>query len=171
MDNIIAVGSTNPVKVRAVRRVFQRGKVSVQGMEVDSGVSAQPMSDEETRTGAVHRARQCLENGADFGIGIEGGVMESEAGMLSVNWGALIDQEGREVIASGARYPLPEEIADGIRSGKELGELIDTFTARHDVRKKEGAVGIFTNGLMTRNELYVHLVRLLVGQYGYIKQK
>lgn len=171
MDNI-AVGSTNPVKVQAVRHVFQQEGGSVQGVEADSGVSAQPFSDEETKAGAVHRARECLRsNSVSIGIGIEGGVLETEEGMLSVNWGALIDGAGRQVVASGGRYPLPEEIAKGLRGGKELGELIDVFTARHDVRKKEGAVGIFTNGLVTRNELYVHLVRLLAGQYEFIKGK
>lgn len=170
--DIIAVGSMNPVKVQAVGHVFkQQNGNSVQGIEADSGVRAQPFSDRETKAGAVHRAHTCLRHeDVTLGIGLEGGVVESEEGMLSVNWGALIDRAGRKVIASGARYPLPEEIAEGLRGGKELGEVIDTFTARHHVRKSEGAVGIFTNGLMTRNELYVHLVQLLAGQYKYIKQ-
>lgn len=168
---IFAVGSMNPVKVQAVSQVFQQEGVSVQGMEVNSGVSAQPFSDVETKAGAVHRADECLRSdGISIGIGIEGGVVESEEGMLSVNWGALVDRSRRQVVASGARYPLPEEITEGLRGGKELGEIIDSFTARYDVRKKEGAVGIFTNGLVTRNELYVHLVRLLAGQYEYIKK-
>ena len=161
----VAVGSTNPAKVKAVQEMFP----SVQGMKVASGVSDQPMSDEETRTGALRRAQVCVEQGASIGIGLEGGVMESDVGMLSVNWGALVDEHGREVVASGARYPLPEEIAADIRSGKELGDVIDAYTARKDVRKKEGAVGIFTNGMMTRSELYIHIVRLLAGQYEFIK--
>lgn len=162
----VAVGSTNPAKVRAVQEVFP----SVKEMKVASGVSEQPMSDEETRTGAIRRARSCIEQGASIGIGLEGGVMESEVGMLSVNWGTLVDEHGCEVVASGARYPLPEEIAADIRSGKELGDVIDAYTARKDVRKKEGAVGIFTNGMMTRSELYIHIVRLLAGQYEFIKR-
>ncbi|HET7579888.1 MAG TPA: DUF84 family protein [Bacillales bacterium] len=161
----VGVGSTNPAKVKAVKEVFP----SARGVNVDSGVSDQPMSDEETRTGALHRARACVENGARIGIGLEGGVMESDAGLLSVNWGALVDENGTEVVASGARYPLPPEIAAALRSGKELGDVMDAFTERKDVRKKEGAVGIFTNGQMTRRELYVHLVRLLSGQYLYAK--
>jgi inosine/xanthosine triphosphatase len=167
----IAVGSKNPTKVEAVKQVFEKDTIVVKGLQVASGVSEQPFSDQDTRAGAIHRARECVKAGADAGIGLEGGVMESEAGMLSVNWGALVDQNGRQIIASGARYPLPEEIAKGVRQGNELGEVIDEFTARKDVRKKEGAVGIFTNGLITRNELYVHIVRLLAGQYQFYDQK
>ncbi|HEX7065827.1 MAG TPA: DUF84 family protein [Bacillales bacterium] len=165
MANVV-VGSANPAKVEAVREVYEE----VRGVKVPSGVSNQPMSDEETRTGALNRAKACVRKGASFGIGLEGGVMESEAGLLSVNWGALVDGNGREVVAAGARYPLPEEIADGIRAGRELGDLIDRFTARRNVRQKEGAVGIFTDGQMTRRELYVHIVRLLAGQYEFIRK-
>lgn len=160
------MGSINPVKVKAVRTMFP----TVTGMSVDSGVSAQPMSDDETREGALQRARACIEQGASVGIGLEGGVAESEAGLLSVNWGALVDEQGDEIVAGGARYPLPEEIAAEVRNGKELGQVIDEFTSRKDVRKMEGAVGIFTDGQMTRGELYVHIVRLLDGQYRYIRK-
>lgn len=162
----VGVGSTNPAKVEAVKEVFP----SAREMKVESGVSDQPMSDEETRTGALQRARACVKNGAQVGIGLEGGVMESDEGLLSVNWGALVDENGIEIVASGARYPLPPEIAEALHIGKELGDVIDVFTERKDVRKKEGAVGIFTNGQMTRRELYVHLVRLLSGQYLYAKE-
>lgn len=162
----VAVGSSNPAKVEAVRSLFAEAN----GLEVPSGVSDQPMSDEETRTGALNRARACIASGAGLGIGLEGGVMESESGMLSVNWGALVDESGYEVVAAGARYPLPEEIAEGIRSGQELGDLIDRFTARQNVRQKEGAVGIFTDGRVTRRDFYVHIARLLVGQYEFIRK-
>ncbi|HEU5138557.1 MAG TPA: DUF84 family protein [Bacillales bacterium] len=165
MENV-AVGSFNPAKVGAVREVFKE----VLGLEVSSGVSDQPMSDEETRTGALNRAKACVSQGAAVGIGLEGGVMESEAGLLSVNWGALVDENGCEIVAAGARYPLPENIADGIRNGRELGDVIDEYTARRNVRKKEGAVGIFTDGGMTRGELYIHIVRLLAGQYQFIQK-
>lgn len=157
----ILVGSTNPAKVDAVKAVF----LHADGIKVDSGVSEQPRTDEETKEGALIRARNCLDQGAFIGIGLEGGVMQSSVGLLSVNWGSLVDQNGNEVFASGARYPLPSEIASQIMSGRELGEVIDSVTGRTDVRKREGAVGIFSNGEMTRRQLYVHIVRLLAGQY------
>lgn len=171
--DVIAVGSSNPVKVDAVRQVFQQDDVAVIGMDVDSGVSAQPFSDEETKIGAVHRAWSCLQDDRVLaGVGLEGGVMEDESGgLLSVNWGALMDRAGRQVNVSGARYPLPEEIAAGLRYGKELGACIDAFSRRKDVRKQEGAVGILTNGFVTRQALYAHIMRLLAGQYAYMKQQ
>lgn len=162
----IAVGSVNPVKVKAVREVF--ANPAVIGMRVDSGVSAQPASDAETKKGALHRAGACLVAGTAIGIGLEGGVMETDGRMFCVNWGALVDAAGREAVASGARYPLPDHIAAGIRDGEALGALIDAWTGRVAVHKQEGTVGVFTNGLLRRSELYVHLVRLLTGQYEYL---
>ena len=46
----VIVGSKNPVKVGAVEEVFRRywPDCEVVGIEVESGVSAQPMSEKET---------------------------------------------------------------------------------------------------------------------------
>ena len=75
----IAVGSTNPVKVGAVRAVMERlgGAGDVSGVSVPSGVPDQPWGDEQTIRGALARARAAREvSDADLGVGIEGGVVE-----------------------------------------------------------------------------------------------
>jgi len=74
----IFVGSMNPVKVEAVREVFEEffDDVKVIGEEVGSGVSKQPFGDEVIR-GAEDRAKKALKLvDADYGVGIEGGVMK-----------------------------------------------------------------------------------------------
>jgi inosine/xanthosine triphosphatase len=73
----IAVGSTNPTEVRAVENVMRRiyGDVEVFGMEVESGVSDQPIGIEEITRGAINRAKKALErSGADLGVGIGAGI-------------------------------------------------------------------------------------------------
>ena len=64
---LIAVGSTNPVKIGAVRGVTERivPGVRVEGIAVDSGVSDQPWGDEETIRGAVARARAARSSRGD----------------------------------------------------------------------------------------------------------
>jgi len=83
----IVVGSTNPVKVRAVRRVFTRAfrdknvKIEVEGVNVDLGLPDQPLGDDETRRCAVARAAHVLATtDADVGVGLEGGVAFEGAG-------------------------------------------------------------------------------------------
>ena len=57
----VAVGSKNPVKVGAVLEAFQKSfpsaDITIHGFDVPSGVSDQPMGHEETRRGAITRAR------------------------------------------------------------------------------------------------------------------
>ena len=43
------------------------------------------------------------------------------------NWGALILPDGNEFTAGGAQIPLPEEIAEELLAGKELGPVIDSY--------------------------------------------
>ncbi|WP_273832517.1 DUF84 family protein [Guptibacillus sedimenti] len=163
--NHLVVGSTNPVKINAVRNHFV-GEVI--GVDVDSGVADQPWGDEETLLGAKQRARAALATSqSEIGIGLEGGVQIIEEELYVCNWGALVDKNGTEVIAGGARFPLPDHIKKMLEEGKELGPVISEYASRADVSKKEGAIGIFTNGTVSRTDMYDHLVSLLIGQYQF----
>lgn len=65
----------------------------------------------------------------------------------------------------GAGLPLPEEIAEGIRAGQELGPLMDLYTNKQNIRHNEGAIGVFTNGLIDRSAMFEHIVLQLIGQW------
>ncbi|WP_101844770.1 DUF84 family protein [Halobacillus sp. Marseille-P3879] len=160
----IYIGSTNPTKVEAVKKVFANDDVL--SVEVESKVAAQPFSDEETLEGAVNRARECaVMKKSELGIGLEGGVMEIEGDLFLCNWGALVDQKENVYRASGARIPLPDEISEGLQTGRELGELMDAYAEKANVSKHEGAIGIFTNSVIKREEMFSHVVKLLKGQW------
>ena len=64
---------------------------------------------------------------------------------------------------------LPEEIANKLRDGKELGPVMDEFTNTQNIRHTEGAVGIFTKGLIDRKSMFEHIVTLLIGQVYYFE--
>lgn len=164
----IIIGTKNPAKIAAVKNAFIEANSEFISLDIPSGVSEQPFSDEETIQGAINRAKGALEEGnGDIGIGLEGGVQESEHGLMICNWGAL-QANGREpIIAGGARFLLPEEIATRLRSGEELGPVMDDYAKKKNVRKAEGAIGIFTNGEVNRDDMFTHLMKLLIGQYNY----
>lgn len=161
----VIIGSKNPTKIGAVASVFNKADVS--GLSVPSDVSAQPLSDEETMQGAINRAKHCLEAGADYGIGLEGGVMEIGETMYLCNWGALALADGTVLTASGARISLPEDIKSALKSGEELGDVMDRFANKKDVRSNEGSIGIFTENRMSRKAMFEHVVQLLCGQLEY----
>lgn len=162
----IVIGSKNPTKVKAVEEVFN--DIIVYSKDIPSHVSNQPLSDEETLAGALNRAKQAAQvNDALMGIGLEGGVMQIDKQMYLCNWGALIDKNGIQFTAAGARIPLPSEIVFGLKQGKELGEVMDLYAKKQQVRKNQGAIGILTNGLITRKEMFVHVLQLIKGQYNF----
>jgi inosine/xanthosine triphosphatase len=164
----VIIGSTNPAKVSAVKNAFQYTYTEFISLDISSEVSEQPFSDEETIKGAINRAVGALNQGnGDIGIGLEGGVQESEHGLLLCNWGALASNRIEPIIAGGARFLLPAEIAVRLRAGEELGPVMDDYAKKQNVRKHEGAVGIFTNGLINRSEMFSHIMNLLIGQFHY----
>ncbi|GGE55214.1 NTPase [Pullulanibacillus camelliae] len=166
----IGIGTLNPAKINAVKRWGEDNHMVVEGFSVPSGVSAQPMGDEETLEGAMNRAQAVLETSdADFGMGLEGGVDCIGEDIFLCNWGALVDRSGLVLTASGARIPLPQRFKKELVGGKELGDIIDDFAKQTNVRKNQGTIGIFTNGLITREDMFHHVVMLLFGQYDYQK--
>ncbi|WP_368652412.1 DUF84 family protein [Ornithinibacillus sp. 4-3] len=162
----IIVGSTNPAKVNAVQAVFSSDKVIAKN--VPSNVSSQPFSDEETREGAINRAIQCMKSAPNaIGIGLEGGVMYVGEQLFLCNWGALVTSIGEIYTASGARILLPDTIKEQLEQGIELGEVMDMYMNKSGIRYQEGAIGIFTNDLISRKDMFTHVVTLLKGQWEF----
>lgn len=162
----LIVGSLNRTKINAVKTVFPNA--IVKGVDVPSQVSAQPIGDDETRQGAINRAVAAkeMERGV-CGIGLEGGVMVIGEELYVCNWGALVTDQGKVFTAGGARIRLPNQFKEEISSGKELSEVMDNYTKKENIRFHEGAIGIFTNGHLLREEMFAQVVMLLRGQLEY----
>jgi inosine/xanthosine triphosphatase len=158
----VAVGSTNPVKLAAVRAVLARIQpgLPVEGVEVASGVPNQPMGDEETQRGARNRATAALAlTGADIAVGLEGGVVALADGrMRSCAWAVVVDRDGLEGMGGSLSMPLPDRVADRIRAGEELGHAMDALANVVGTKHGRGAVGILTAGLIDRQGAYEPMV-------------
>jgi len=163
----VAIGSNNKAKIKAVEETYRELGIEVNVLPVDSpsGVSAMPFSDEETMNGAANRAEYCLSRqNAEIAIGLEGGVAETPYGLFLINWGALAEKGKTTILAGGARIKLPEEIADRLRAGEELGPVMDDYSKKQGISHQEGAIGVFTNGLIDRASMFSHIMKLLIGQ-------
>ncbi|MFC5135956.1 MULTISPECIES: DUF84 family protein [Haloferacaceae] len=155
----VGVGSGNPVKRRAVERALEadgdveHGTVgSVESVRVDSGVSEQPTGHAETVAGAENRAAAVLESGEyDLGVGLEGGVARFEGvdGLFLVMW-ASVDDGDRVGRGSGPSLRLPDDVADRVESGAELGPVMDDVLDTTGVARRGGAAGVLTNGGVDR---------------------
>ena len=166
MENIkrALIASTNKVKVEALKEVLTDYEVIA--MKVDSGVSNQPKSDEETILGAVNRAKGLPKEGLRFGL--EAGVTKQFGKLYLVNFGALIDMDDNIYTAGGTRIELPKIIEDKIfNEGKELADIMEEVYNEKDVRSHQGAIGIFTSNMVKRVDIFTHIIKLLYGQYLY----
>jgi inosine/xanthosine triphosphatase len=161
----IVVASTNPVKIEAVRRgfaaMFPGETINVSGVSVPSGVSDQPMSDAETYQGAFNRARSARDRmpDADFWAGVEGGCDEQHGDLLTFAWIVVLSTDGTGSSRT-ATFALPQEIAQLVRQGVELGVADDRVFGRSNSKQANGAVGILTADAIDRTRYYEHAVIL-----------
>ncbi len=160
----ILVASKNPVKVNAVQEAFKMcftNPVDVAGLSVKSDVPDQPMSDGETRTGAKNRVTNLMRADlkADFYVGIEGGVDLVDARMQAFAWIAISNGDKLALGRTGS-FELPPEIAQLVIQGLELGDADDQVFKASNSKQQNGAVGLLTHDLITRQQLYQHAIML-----------
>ncbi len=161
---LIAVGSRNPVKVQAAQAgaSVMLGNVEAVGIEVDSGVSAQPMGDEEMIAGATQRAKAALSAlpTASYGIGLEGGCSELREGLFAGAWCVAINRAGIVGMASTGLFELPPRVAALVRAGTELGHADDLVHGRSNSKQTTGSIGILTHGKYVRAQFYTPAVMM-----------
>jgi inosine/xanthosine triphosphatase len=149
----IAVGSANMVKVSAVRSVMERiyGDVRITAINADSGVPPQPFG-EQTHQGSVNRAKAALGN-HDMAVGIEAGVFEMLDGLYDIQYCTVIDSRGKMTCGQGPGFRYPDAVADLVRSGMTVGDSMRRIYGETDIGKKQGAIGLLSNGLLDRKTL------------------
>ncbi|PJC69222.1 inosine/xanthosine triphosphatase [candidate division WWE3 bacterium CG_4_8_14_3_um_filter_42_11] len=154
----IVVGSTNPVKIKAVRRAFEQyfKTVKVSGKETESDVSCQPKSSAESFTGALNRAKSALLlQNADFGVGIEGGIEQHKFGVFTCGWVVIVDRKDTVGVGTSARMLVPKKIWLEIKKKKtELGAVLERITGEKNIKRKGGMFGLFTKNKVTREDAY-----------------
>ena len=165
----VTIGSLNPVKIAAAVTVLQRvygPDVTVRAVAVTSNVPAQPWGDEETRRGALNRARAAQQQtNADWGVGFEGGLLEVAGEIYTSAWCAVVRRDGIIGLAGGENMLLPATVVEKLRAGQELGQAIDAVTGAHNSKQQGGAIGAFTAGLLSRQTAYEHLMTLALARF------
>ncbi len=163
----VAVGSTNPVKVEAVRRAWRLvGDAEVIPVSVDPSVSRQPRGIWETYRGALNRAERALaETNADYGVGLEAGIVEAPtpSGWVDVQIAVIVDSRGVVGVGFSPAFEPPREWIGELLGGRELGEIASLYSGRAEIGRVLGVIGYLTRGAVTRLELsYYAVVMALV---------
>jgi inosine/xanthosine triphosphatase len=169
---IVAVGSTRRPKLQAVREALDLvgprlcgSPVEVCGVDVPSGVRHTPLTREHTMAGARQRAealvalaRQRNEPWKYF-VGLEGGldvVMEGSRRLVFLqNWAYVTDGRGLGAFGQSGGILLPDAlVASVVDQGVELAEAIDSFAGSAGIRDGQGAWGVLTGGMITRQDAF-----------------
>jgi inosine/xanthosine triphosphatase len=93
-------------------------------------------------------ARQVRPEAA-FWVAIEAGIEDDSA----FAWMVVENQKQRGESRS-ASFTLPPVVLAGLREGRELGDEMARLTGIDNIKHKGGAIGAFTNGLLTRSSVY-----------------
>lgn len=163
---VVMVGSLNPVKIEAARlgfeAIFPNKAWEMRGVSVPSGVSHQPIGDEETLAGAAERARAALNTSpdAEYGIGIEGGCAWLGDELLTMAWVVICGRGGHTGKARSAAFVLPKEIAVLVAEGLELGDADDRVFGQSNSKQKNGSIGLLTGDVITRASYYAPAVSM-----------
>jgi len=155
----VAVGSTNPVKINATKQAFEKvwpnKKWEVIGLEISSGVSNQPMSDEEAIKGAKNRAKTAIKKlNADFGVGLEGGLQQFQGNWFDTGWIVILDKNGNKGIGSTIRMINSPKIIKMVKNGVELGHVDDIVFKKKNSKHGDGHFGLMTKNALTRTSAY-----------------
>jgi inosine/xanthosine triphosphatase len=152
---VVNVGSKNKAKIWATRDVFLKAfkKVEIHSIEVESDGPDIPI-DEEVKQGAVTRAKESIGN-ADFGVGIEGGMTQTDehGGRRMVHYCAIVDKRGVVTIGHGPGYRLPRSVSETAIEGVPLSEVMRRFMNVEQIEEEKGTVGHLSDGLTTRKSL------------------
>ena len=153
----VNIGSVNPVKIDAVKRVFIRvfpeSEIIYSSGVVETGVPEQPFNADVTR-GAVTRAKAALGD-ADFGVGIEAGLIWQEQLQMyfDVQFCAVIDSGGRITAGHGSGFTYPARVITDVLAGMTVSQAMMELTGIKNIGHHMGAVGYLSNGLLNRTIL------------------
>jgi non-canonical (house-cleaning) NTP pyrophosphatase len=164
----IAVGTTRAPKLEALRRALVRigsrapelAAARLVPRDVGDVAPRMPLSLDELLDGARARAERALElaraEGLQpaLGVGLEGGLDvrrgRGRRQAFLMSWAYATD--GRSGFhGSGGAIELPADLIESVVDrGLELSEAIDRFARETDVRSRQGAWGVLTDGMVER---------------------
>jgi inosine/xanthosine triphosphatase len=168
----------------SIRNLFENSpEFEVVGFEVASGVRHTPLTREDLMAGARQRAEALARVAREarhpwkYFVGLEGGfdvipgldaipnldlvpevdvVREAEQRWVFLeSWAYVADDSGRAGFGRSGSVLVPEALANSVVDERvELSEAIDAFADGHNIRDAEGAWGILTRNLITRQESF-----------------
>ncbi|MDD2487169.1 MAG: inosine/xanthosine triphosphatase [Candidatus Gracilibacteria bacterium] len=165
---IINIGTANKSKIQTIQELdgyYDWFKINeLNPIKVSSGVNEQPLTIEETLTGARNRAFAAYSHSkCDLGIGMESGLMKLEGsltGYVACECSAVYDGE-RYYIGTGGGFEYPKIAIDRVMEyGEDLSEAYRNggLTDEEKIGENDGAIGQLTVGRINRKDYQKRVV-------------
>jgi len=155
----VIIGSKNQDKIKIVKKALRELHLDAQieGVEVESGITNQPLDKETTKKGAVNRAKDAKKKmpKASLWIGLEGGLHNYNGGYQLVTYACLIDKSGREFMGEGEKIKLPQKVSERIKRGEWFGKLIREYAKKNSIDQN----------LITRITPFTQAIQEAYGKY------
>lgn len=158
----VIIASQSPVKTEAVKKgfnlVMRDAVFQFESVKANSGVSDQPMSNDEMRTGALGRINHAriLSPNADFYVALEGGAEEMFGDLYNYAWVIIESKEGKRGYGRTPTLALPPAIRDlMIHEGLEQSHATDKVFSKSETKLGTGTIGPLTNDAYTYTDWYV----------------
>jgi len=165
----IVVGSKNPVKINAAKRIFAmyfpEHEIDCQGVDAPSNVPDQPIGEEQTRIGAQNRVTFCKNTyKADYYCAMEGGAEQFSYGAATFAY-VVINNGSEQSVGRSSNLPLPQVLYNALLNGEELGDVMDKAFNTQNIKQKGGAIGLLTNNHATRESTYTQALTLAMAPF------
>ena len=163
----IRVGSLNKIKVEAVRELLQDyshlASFTVEGVSVESAVSAQPKTLDETIQGAMYRAQAIFEH-CTYSFGIESGLMAvpyTKTGFMDVC--VCVIYNGKDYyLGLSSAWEVPQPVTKLImEEGLDMNDAAVRagYTTNSNIGSDQGLIGIVTKGRLNRKAYTKEAIR------------
>lgn len=182
---IIGIGSKNKAKVFACKKAFNdlnqkfdffnKNVINYLATETQTSIPEMPLNRNDLKKGALERALFVYKkyenenNPIDFAVGMEGGTFrenENTSDKTETYLQSLVYIYNGKTgyYGTSPTIPLPMSIAHALyNENRELADIMDEFSGQEDVRSNQGAFGILTRNLITRDDsFYLAVINAMV---------
>ncbi len=156
----IAVGSQNPSKLSAADIAFREclgEPFSITGYSVESGVSDQPMNDDEMFMGARNRVFNASRQAPDarYLVGMEGGMRVMRGHWFNLGWVCVQNTAtGKHGYGVTLAHRVPDDVQTLMQEdGLELSDAVTAVYGTDTVSDRDCS-GVITGGLLPADKVY-----------------
>lgn len=167
----VIIGSQNIPKFNATESAFKVAfpdeVINLKGLKTDSKVSSHPTTAQESMNGAINRVMHAkkLSPGADYYVGIEGGLLRVDDLAWEIGWVAIANEKGDIATGLSSGIALKGAILDSIIDGRELNDVLQGSFGIKSAGNNNGFSGLATNNMVTREASYEQGIKSALAQF------